>query len=165
MKKSRRSFANASAPVGSSNNKMKEKNNKQQNEEENTDIDYLYDPYPLVEHDVKPIFSRKLMKPTHTSYNLAFSVPQEICKDVIKFIIKEGGKINPSGFRNFIGVRNINSSCDLVFSGNYGKKVSSIDLYSNPEDTNGLYEASTNITCVLLIILISGSHDSSNNNP
>lgn len=104
------------------------------------DIDYLYDPYPLVEHDVSPILSRKIMKPTHTSYNLSFFCPQEICKEVLKFVIKEGSKVNPNGFRNFIGVRNINTPSNLKFSGNYKGVVSSIDLYSNPDDASFLWE-------------------------
>ena len=104
------------------------------------DIDYLYDPHPLVEHDVSPILSRKIMKPTETSYNVAFFCPQEITKEVIAYIIDQGNKIKPNGFRNFIGVRNINNKSDLPFAGNYEGKVSAIDLYSNPGDASFLWE-------------------------
>ena len=106
------------------------------------DIDYLYDPYPLIEAEKPPRFERQLFNNAYSSYNLAFFAPQKIVDRVLYFIVDVAAELKTHGFylKNYIGVRELKRTSKFIFAGNHKEEMSAIDLFSSPQDFTWLIE-------------------------
>ena len=100
------------------------------------DMDYLYDPDPMLASERTPHILRGIFSTTHTAYNLAFFVERDIATEVIKFIINEAENLRFTGFhlKSTIGVRELDGKSNLAFAGNFNGPVSAIDIFSDPRD-------------------------------
>ncbi|WP_152433054.1 FAD-binding protein [Erythrobacter sp. THAF29] len=100
------------------------------------DLDYLYDPEPLLKSQRSPDFLTGLFSTTHTAYNLAFHVPLDRAEEVIKFILLEVESWRTLGFylKSLIGVRELSDASSLPFAANFGGAVAAIDLFADIRD-------------------------------
>lgn len=100
------------------------------------DLDYLYDPEPLLKSQRSPDFLTGLFSTTHTAYNLAFHVPLDRVEEVIKFIMHEIESWRPLRFylKSLIGVRELSDTSPLPFAANFGGPAAAIDLFADIRD-------------------------------
>jgi hypothetical protein len=98
------------------------------------DLDYLYDPYPAVAGTRPPEILQELFDPAYTGYEVAFFAPLEQSEAVLRFLVATADDLRRrSGFylKAIIGVRELSTPSALVFAGNFGGPVASIDMYSD----------------------------------
>jgi hypothetical protein len=100
------------------------------------DLDYLYDPEPLLKSQRAPDLLTGFFSTATTAYNLAFFVPLERSEEVVRFIMHEAEKLRPLGFllKSLIGVRELADESELPFAGNFGGPVAAIDLFADVRD-------------------------------
>ncbi len=100
------------------------------------DLDYLYDPEPLLKSQRPPDLLTGFFSTTFTAYNLAFFVPLERGDEVVRFIMREAQKLRPLGFvlKSMISVRECADASDLPFAGNFGQPMAAIDLFADVRD-------------------------------
>nr|WP_298925079.1 FAD-binding protein [uncultured Erythrobacter sp.] len=100
------------------------------------DLDYLYDPEPLLKSQRSPDILTGLFSTTHTAYNLAFHVPIDRAEEVVKFIMVETDKWRSLRFhlKSLIGVRELSDKSALPFAGNYEGPTVAIDLFADTRD-------------------------------
>ncbi|MCK0127134.1 FAD-binding protein [Erythrobacter sp. F6033] len=100
------------------------------------DLDYLYDPEPLLKSQRSPDILTGLFSTTHTAYNLAFHVPLERAEEIVKFIMIEIEKWQSLRFymKSLIGVRELSDTSPLPFAGNYKGPTAAIDLFADVRD-------------------------------
>lgn len=103
---------------------------------EPTDLDYLYDPMPLLETQRPPNLIKGFFSPTFTAYNLGFFVPADEIDEVIRFVIHQAEETRELGFylKSLIGVRILSGKSDLVFAGNFDGPAAAIDLFADVRD-------------------------------
>lgn len=98
-----------------------------------TDIDYLYDYYPLMESERNPGILRQFYTPTYTSYNIAVVIPRDQLIDLLRYISQLAyeslEKKPPQYFKNTIGARYVASSSKCAMAGNYERDSYSVDLF------------------------------------
>lgn len=100
------------------------------------DLDYLYDPEPLLKSQRSPDILTGLFSTTHTAYNLAFHVPLHQAEEVVKFILLEVDKCRILNFylKSLIGVRELSDTSRLPFAGNFKGPTAAIDLFADTRD-------------------------------
>lgn len=100
------------------------------------DLDYLYDPEPLLKTQRAPDLLTGFFSTTYTAYNLAFFVPIEQTDAVVRFLMLEAERLRPLGFvlKSMISIRELSDVSDLPFAGNFGRPVSAIDLFADVRD-------------------------------
>lgn len=100
------------------------------------DLDYLYDPEPLLKSQRAPDLLTGFFATTFTAYNLAFFVPLDRSDEVVRFLMLEADKLRPLGFvlKSLIGVRELPDTSDLPFAGNFDGPVAAIDLFADVRD-------------------------------
>ena len=100
------------------------------------DLDYLYDPEPLLKSQRPPDLLTGFFATTFTAYNLAFFVPLERADAVVRFIMEEARRLRPLGFvlKSLISVRECADGSDLPFAGNFGGPAAAIDLFADVRD-------------------------------
>ncbi|MFL0355438.1 FAD-binding protein [Erythrobacter sp. GH1-10] len=100
------------------------------------DLDYLYDPEPLLKSQRSPDILTGFFSTTHTAYNLAFHVPLERADEVVRFIMLELEQWRPLGFylKSLIGVRELSDASPLPFAGNFGRPTAAIDVFADTRD-------------------------------
>ena len=100
------------------------------------DLDYLYDPEPLLKSQRPPDLLTGFFSTTFTAYNLAFFVPLGRTDEVVRFIMIEAQKLRPLGFvlKSMISVRECADASDLPFAGNFGQPMAAIDLFADVRD-------------------------------
>ncbi|MBV7258335.1 FAD-binding protein [Erythrobacter crassostreae] len=100
------------------------------------DLDYLYDPEPLLKSQRSPDILTGLFSTTHTAYNLAFHVPLDRAEDVVKFIMIEVEKWQSLRFymKSLIGVRELSDKSSLPLAGNFRGPTAAIDLFADTRD-------------------------------
>lgn len=100
------------------------------------DLDYLYDPEPLLKSQRSPDVLTGLFSTTHTAYNLAFHVPLDRADEVVKFIMLELDKWRTLGFylKSLIGVRELSDKSGLPFAGNFRGPTAAIDIFADTRD-------------------------------
>ncbi|MEL7444946.1 MAG: FAD-binding protein [Pseudomonadota bacterium] len=100
------------------------------------DIDFLYDPEPLLKSQRSPDVLQGFFSTTHTAYNLAFFVPLSRADDLVRFVMLEAESLRHLGFhlKSLIGVRELNDKSDLPFAGNFNGPVAAIDLFADVRD-------------------------------
>ena len=100
------------------------------------DLDYLYDPEPLLKTQRAPDLLTGFFATTFTAYNLAFFVPLERTDEVVRFLMLESEKLRPLGFvlKSLISVRELPDASDLPFAGNFGGPAAAIDLFADVRD-------------------------------
>jgi hypothetical protein len=100
------------------------------------DLDYLYDPEPLLKSQRAPDLLTGFFSTTFTAYNLAFFVPLARTDDVVRFLMLEAEKLRPLGFvlKSLISVRELPDTSDLPFAGNFGGPMAAIDLFADVRD-------------------------------
>jgi len=100
------------------------------------DLDYLYDPEPLLKTQRAPDLLTGFFSTTYTAYNLAFFVPIARTDEVVRFIMLEAEKLRALGFvlKSMISIRELSDASDLPFAGNFGQPVSGIDLFADVRD-------------------------------
>jgi hypothetical protein len=104
------------------------------------DLDYLYDPEPLLKAQRAPDLLTGFFATTFTAYNLAFFVPLARADEVVRFLMLEAEKLRPLGFvlKSLIGVRELADTSDLPFAGNFDGPVAAIDLFADVRDYDWL---------------------------
>lgn len=100
------------------------------------DLDYLYDPEPLLKTQRAPDLLTGFFATTFTAYNLAFFVPLERTDEVVRFVMLEAAKLRPLGFvlKSLISVRELPDTSDLPFAGNFQGPAAAIDLFADVRD-------------------------------
>lgn len=100
------------------------------------DLDYLYDPEPLLKSQRAPDLLTGFFSTTFTAYNLAFFVPLDATEAVVRFIMEEARRLRPLGFvlKSLISVRECADASDLPFAGNFGGPAAAIDLFADVRD-------------------------------
>jgi hypothetical protein len=100
------------------------------------DLDFLYDPAPLLASERAPDLLQGLFSTTHTAYNLAFFVPMDQAETVLRFIMLEVDSLRNLGFylKSLIGMRELRGSSPLPFAGNFNGPVVAFDLFTDPRD-------------------------------
>ncbi|WP_285712763.1 FAD-binding protein [Erythrobacter oryzae] len=100
------------------------------------DLDYLYDPEPLLKTQRAPDLLTGFFATTFTAYNLAFFVPLHRSDEVVRFLMLEAERLRPLGFvlKSLIGVRELPEKSDLPFAGNFAGPVAAIDLFADVRD-------------------------------
>lgn len=100
------------------------------------DLDYLYDPEPLLKTQRAPDILTGFFSTTYTAYNLAFFVPIEQTDAVVRFLMLEAERLRPLGFvlKSMISIRELADASDLPFAGNFGRPMSAIDLFADVRD-------------------------------
>lgn len=100
------------------------------------DLDYLYDPEPLLKTQRAPDLLTGFFSTTFTAYNLAFFVPVARADDVVRFIMLEAEKLRPLGFvlKSMISIRELSDASDLPFAGNFGQPMAAVDLFADVRD-------------------------------
>jgi hypothetical protein len=100
------------------------------------DLDYLYDPEPLLKSQRPPDLLTGFFSTVTTAHNLALFVPLERSEEAVRFIMHEAEALRPLGFvlKSLIGVRELSSRSDLPFAGNFAGPVAAIDLFADVRD-------------------------------
>ena len=100
------------------------------------DLDYLYDPEPLLKSQRSPDILTGFFSTTHTAYNLAFHVPLDRADEVVRFIMLELENWRSLRFylKSLIGVRELSDRCELPFAGNFKGPTAAIDLFADTRD-------------------------------
>ncbi len=98
------------------------------------DLDYLYDPYPLVAGTRPPVVLQQIFDPAYTGFETAFFAPLEQAEAVLRRILalaEEFRAANNFYLKSIIGVREMSTASPLVFAGNHAGPAASIDIYSD----------------------------------
>jgi FAD/FMN-containing dehydrogenase len=100
------------------------------------DLDYLYDPEPLLKTQRAPDLLTGFFSTTFTAYNLAFFVPLARTDEVVRFIMLEAKALRPLGFvlKSMISIRELSDASDLPFAGNFGQPMAAVDLFADVRD-------------------------------